>query len=389
MLDGMELVACSPDCVTGGTHETRQQIGARIIFDGTRWTTWQPNGVRMIYESLVSAPADAYEWLLTKVIDTHGNTVTYEHDCPNHCFFTKVTYGSTTAVCGGPDQPACKAGAEIRFYLEQRDDVPTYPTGRTTKQIRQRVRSITVRMDDTLVAAYRLKYDSSGLTGNSVLRTVQRFAGDATVDDTGNITAGATDPMPPTTLSVASSTTPNTKWTLATSPDSGPFTTATPIGANVNFPIIDMAVPGSQVYSSGPSPLYGDFDGDRRTDVAAWRVPPVHGCSSFRTQLASQAIGKLVLQEIPAGLHKQCPQTGYVADLNADGADDIVMMNGPGPVARAISNRNGTFSIEDTFYENVPWETGVEQCTSGDFNADQLGDIACLYTECTGLASHG
>ena len=406
-LDGIELVACTPNCVTGGTHETQQQSYARIVFDGTKWTMWRPNGVKMIYESLEAAPADAYEWLLTQVIDTHGNTVTYEHDCPNHCFFTKITYGATTAACGGQSQPECKAGAEIRFYLEQRPDVPTYPTGRTTRQVRQRVRSISVRMDNTLVAAYRLKYDQSGLTGNSVLRTVQQFAGDATVGETGDnagiIAAGATPPMPPTTLKVASSATADAKWTLAPSQTSGPFST-TAAGANHDFPVISMSVPGDfdhyrqdETEISVPSPLLGDFDGDRRTDVAAWRVPPLHTCSVLQTQLASLTSGHLVRTDIPSELHggltgNRCPRTGYVTDLNADGADDILMMNAWGWVARAISNRDGTFSIEKAYYQSPPWKSPFpgsipawkkkpKKCTTGDFNGDQLGDIACLYSD--------
>jgi hypothetical protein len=130
LLDGSELVACAPNCRTGGTHETYQQSFERFRFDGVRWTRWQRDGVELIYESTDTAPVQTFQWALARVTDTHGNTVTYEQDCSGHCYPAHVRYAASTAACGGQGQPACKAGAEIRFWYEQRSDIAAYPTGK-------------------------------------------------------------------------------------------------------------------------------------------------------------------------------------------------------------------------------------------------------------------
>ena len=69
VVDGEELVSCAPDCVTGGTHETRKQSYDRFVFDGKAWTRWYRDGTRLVYEP--DSPAgDAYQWSLTRVADT-------------------------------------------------------------------------------------------------------------------------------------------------------------------------------------------------------------------------------------------------------------------------------------------------------------------------------
>lgn len=49
LVDGEELVACAPDCPSGGTHETRKRDFVRTSFDGKMWTRWRPDGVRLEY----------------------------------------------------------------------------------------------------------------------------------------------------------------------------------------------------------------------------------------------------------------------------------------------------------------------------------------------------
>src|SRR5262249_24748787 len=162
----MRLLACAPHCRTGGTHETRRQSFERFVFDGTTWTRWRRDGVKIVYETPNETPATAYRWSLARVVGTHGNTVTYSQDCPNHCYLGRITYAASGTPCGAAGQPACKAGADIRFIYEPRRDIVTYPTGKGTAQIRQRLRTIEVRMDDHLVAAYALEYATNPVTEN-------------------------------------------------------------------------------------------------------------------------------------------------------------------------------------------------------------------------------
>jgi hypothetical protein len=82
----------SPSCTSGGTHSTEIESYERIAFTGSgaasRWTITDKRGTRRIYApTYATGPgpdgawgtADDLEWKwsLVQVIDTHGNTVTY------------------------------------------------------------------------------------------------------------------------------------------------------------------------------------------------------------------------------------------------------------------------------------------------------------------------
>lgn len=388
MIDGAELIRCAPNCHTGGTHETREQTFNRIIFDGTTWNRWQRNGVRLVYETH-EVPASAYEWSLTKVIDTHGNTVTYQHDCPNACVIDRITYASQTAGCGNPGQPACKAGALIRFYYEARPDPVTYSTNKGTRQIRQRLRTVEVRMDDQLVNAHQLQYDVSISTGNSVLRSVQKFGNDASISPSGSVTAGPTTPTPPVSMRTASTGALSPKW--QENPTNWPYAITSPPGQK-DFPAQTMSLPGN-AYSFRPdgeddlsrTPLLGDYDGDGRIDAASWRRSMVGGlCSPLYVRLASRPGGAPTSTPSEA-----CPETGYVTDLNGDAADDLLLMSSEGSISQAISKRDGTFLLKPG-YTKAPW-TGVKdrQCASGDPNGDDNGDLLCVYHKIGSLPELG
>jgi RHS repeat-associated protein len=365
LVDGMELVACAPNCQTGGTHETRQQSFERFVFDGTTWTRWRRDGVKLVYEVPNEEPTSAYRWLLARVVDTHGNTVTYGHDCAGHCFVDRITYAAALSACGEPGQPTCKAGAEIRFYYEPRHDIVTYATGKSTVQIRQRLRTVAVRMDGHLVTAYALRYATNPSTGNSLLRSIQQFPSDADVAADGTVTAGPTLPPPPTTFTTASMSAPQPQWT--TGATSGvPITS---VSGQPNFSAVTTSIRGTggrlgiDGYITPRSPLYGDFDGDGRVDVAS-------GTSS--NCFVRLGIDPHEGVKTTSG---KCDGNAYVIDLNGDGADDLLL---PG-LRQAVSKRDGTFAIKAkptaTPWGNAPFK----QCATADLNGDDLGDLACVY----------
>jgi RHS repeat-associated protein len=375
LVDGEELVSCAPDCVTGGTHETRKQSYDRFVFDGKAWTRWYRDGTRLVYEP--DAPADdAYQWSLTRVTDTHGNAVIYAQDCPSHCSPSEITYAAGTKECGQSGQDPCKPGAAVRFHYEIRPDVIAYPTGRATRQVRHRLRTIEVRMDGHLVTAYALGYIVSRSTGNSVLRSLQQFPADASVSPDGTVTAGATEPLPPVAFSTASTGLPEPEWIAGIVP-AGLAMPSPP--DNADFPQVATSIPGDILTGQDDeetdrSPLYGDFDGDHRIDAASWNVLKT-GCSPLYVRLAARPQGDPVKTSSLG-----CGPTGYVIDLDGDGADDILAMSRTGGLRKLLSHRDGTF-IEQLLNVAEPWfgATVPRHCGSGDVNGDQLGDLVCVY----------
>ncbi|MDP4510323.1 FG-GAP-like repeat-containing protein [Nonomuraea turcica] len=384
LLDGQELVRCTPGCATGGTHETRVQSHERFVFDGESWSRWSRDGVRIRYTAQPDGPgAEAFQWSVVDQTDPHGNVVRFEWDCPNECLVTLITYAAQTENCGGAGQDPCKSGAAIRFHYELRPDVVSYPTGRATRQIRQRLRTIEVRMDDELVAAHRLGYEISPTTGNSLLRTVQHFPSDATVSADGVVTAGSTPPLPPITFTTGSAGQPAPKWTAGTIPAA---TTLSTLPGAASYPETSSTLPGNirkVPPDFGPedlrtSPIYGDFDGDYRMDAASWLVL-LSGCSTVHVRLAAHTSADTV-KTPGAG----CEPGGIVTDLNGDGADDLVTLTKTGAVRRLLSDRDGTFT-EQPPGTDPPWtgEDVPRRCAAGDVNADHLGDIVCLYGTAT------
>ena len=130
------------------------------------------------------------------------------------------------------------------------------------------------------------------------------------------------------------------------------------------------------------TPLYGDFDGDSRVDAASWLV--TSGCPSINVRLAARSAGPLAVT--PAA---GCGPTGYVADVNGDRFDDLLVMADDGTLSRALSKGDGTFTSSPQAVvtvagaaASVPWagSTVDRRCATSDFDGDQFSDLACLYS---------
>jgi hypothetical protein len=198
VLDGQELLPCaqasaSPGCLAGGTHATKQESYARIALDSatSTWTIWSRNGVRTELTPVFQVSGNTWRWGQSRVIDTHGNTVTYAWECvggsSGDCYPKSVTYGPFA----------------VTLYREtqQRPDVLSFATGGLSGlgKTRYRLGSVAVTRVGAVIRAYGLTYATSETTSRSLLQQVQAFGTDATVSQDGVVTG--TSWVPPQTFS--------------------------------------------------------------------------------------------------------------------------------------------------------------------------------------------
>ncbi len=199
-LDGDELIPCAqvagtastPSCyVPAASGETRYAARIenykRIRQTGNRWDVTASDGTIYRYETY--EPADfsqTFRWYLTKVTDTSGNYLDYAWTCNGdfECRINRIDYvnsGTTTAV------------ASVKFYVENRDDIVRYPTGKDIRKVNKRINTIEVKFGSETVRAYKLSYERSAATGFSRLTEVREF-GRPAVDASGTITGGLSLP---------------------------------------------------------------------------------------------------------------------------------------------------------------------------------------------------
>jgi hypothetical protein len=369
-IDGEELVACGSSCPSGGTHETRVRDFTRISFDGNRWVQLRPDGVRLEYDQLPLANAKGpYRWALSAVIDTHGNRVSYSHDCDGtDCYLRSIAYADGPERCTWHFDPlptrVClpgPEGARIRFYYKDRPDPVSYGTGIDLAVTTKRLETVEVRMAGELARAYALRYEESGSTGSSLLKSVQTFPSDATVSSDGTVSAGATTPLPPTVFSTASMYRgPQENWVTFGLPTKGlsSFDAAGPENPEYGHVFKDISIrnrAGSaydpqhgEVVELSSGSLPGDFDGDGRTDIAFWSMPSCSSDVHITTVLADRPKSPVETGPEPDPRNaRPCSSrlTAFSGDLNGDGIDDVMVM---GSQLRGLLGTGGGGFVESS-----------------------------------------
>ena len=196
LLNGTELVPCtanmdSPSCAAGGNYATEVESYQRIRNDpGNIWTVTQRDGTRLYFYPMASFATAALgdstvayysRWYLQRVIDTHGNTVTYDYDCTDGtvCYPKAITYGNYGY-----------AAYQVKFNLEDRPDHILMANGRTISRTAKRVRSVKVTANGATASAYALYYEQAPGSNNSRLKYVYRYGTDAVIDAGGTVASG-------------------------------------------------------------------------------------------------------------------------------------------------------------------------------------------------------
>ena len=278
-MDGQRLVLLSGTYgADGAQYRTEVETFSEIISHGTAGNgpAWfevhTKSGQIMQFgnstDSLVLAQgtSTARSWALNKLSDTKGNyfTVTYTNDTTNgQAYPIEIDYTGNTAASLSPNN-------KVQFAYATRPDIaPQYQAGSLSKT--------TVRLTDvktyagaTLIADYKLSYQTSAATSRSILASVQLCDGSSPANC-----------LPATSLS----------WE----------------GQSI--------LPGSVGFApgwGGYSITTGDFNGDGTTDILA--CPSSGTCNLYYVNGASLTAGT-------------SPGWGgyqiFAADFNGDGKTDL------------------------------------------------------------------
>jgi RHS repeat-associated protein len=343
LLDGMELIPCaqaatSPGCAAGGTHAPRIENYARISLSGNVWTVWGRDGVKLTYTAVLTPAFDTFRWALSSVVDTKGNTVTYSYwaDGYDEVYLDSVTYGNF----------------QVKLYRETRPD--PYDRGIGFGRVirtRYRLKTVDVTVSGSAIRAYALTYVTHAVSGQSVLRSIQQYGKDRTLDGNGGVTGGTTVPaMTLTADAGAAGFAAGAAW-AAYSPVSGKV-------------------------------RIGDFNGDGRPDLL------VAGADYSFLVYVNNGAGFNAGVSWHAAVPALPPLSGFfwpqvVGDLNGDGKDDLVVsyMQGGSTTYFHVMLSTGASFGDLTQWGYLPYNCSLAMPSAGpmDLNGDGKTDLICTY----------
>jgi RHS repeat-associated protein len=210
VFDGQDLV---PDTSMGGGYSTRIKNYTRIVFNSSSntWTVTGTNGNVATLSPVYTTSLGTLSWGLTSVTDPKGNTVSFGWWCDGspalQCYPSTVSYNGTA----------------VTLYRGSRPDPISFANGSgTLGQTNYLLKSIDVQVGGGRARSYALGYRTSPGSGRSLLATVTQYGRDATVDSSGNVTAGSS--LPATKYSY---TAPTPAWSASNLPVSQGFAVTT------------------------------------------------------------------------------------------------------------------------------------------------------------------
>lgn len=420
-LDGNDLIPCagaaagspialSPSCKYAlpaplVAFTSRIETFQRIAFDpapagGGQWLVWERDGTRRRYEP---SPATGI-YLLAEVRDTVGNAVSYSYMrtalSPGHDYPNQILYNQTA----------------VTFHWEARPDTIGIAQQGGKGFVSRRLLSIDVQVEGQRARAYGLEYAAAPVSGRSSLVKVTQYGRTAQLDAAGK-PSGPSLPAASLKYDAPAGT---AQWQTARTAFNTVVTPTTPTLRN-QFPFAADAV----TFAVDSGFVVGDFDGDGRSDTLAYSVvkdPTVFGTNGEATsrpahvethvRLATQdsVPGQLAFEAASSWTFDEPPLDGrerlvrlWVADVNGDGLDDLVVMSwrpfsstaNYGALVltlnTALSTGKGTFVWARNGFVDTPWITNVvwgprnifaedsPLCTPGDFNGDGRADFACTF----------
>ncbi|MEV8372778.1 RHS repeat-associated core domain-containing protein [Kribbella sp. NPDC056861] len=344
-LDQQELVPCaqgsvSPSCTSGGTHSAKNETFTKIALTGTgaasRWTVTAKDGTRWVYAPVLATATDSvYRWGVVQVVDTKGNTVTYNWATNLYAccweYLDSITYNNTT----------------VKFHYAERTDTDVKAMGNgALRTVRGRIKTIDVRVGDDRVRAYKLTYTPSAATARSLLAEVQQFGKDAVLDATGTVTGGTAMPAVKTTYQA-----------------------------------------GAPAFVSGPDKIFSgnwsgtkyfsmDINGDGKTDML--QLWPVFGSYQRKVWLSDGTDFALVSTD---GAMSNAENTRFLpGDFTGDGKSDLLEIHAWGlGMRQRLWISNGTSFTQGPDVMSAGRNDVNTRFTPMDINGDGRTDVLELY----------
>jgi len=348
-LDGAKLIG---NTSLGGTHVTQHMSYQRIQEDTTnnRWYIWEKDGTKKTYAPIyiarnLSNPGfnDVCRWGLSTVQDPEGHIVTYNywHDAQSDAngdgnwYLDNITYNGYT----------------IKLWRQSRPDIIAFAAGLSMGCTRYRLQTIEVKVGGSDRCAYTLAYATSGNTNRSLLSSIQEYGSDVTLSSSGIVTGGTS--LPARTLSYFNPT-GSGYWTHDSDGDIGSW--------NTLFQDIS-----------------GDVNGDGKDDLI--RIHN-YGSSVARAQVyLANGTGYTYTSDVDVGSWNTSIRT-YAADINGDGAVDLVRIYQSGTTTTAkaqvyLGNGKGGFTLAWDASIGT-WNTNTQD-TFVDVNGDGKADLVRIH----------
>ncbi|WDP90450.1 MAG: VCBS repeat-containing protein [Desulfobacter sp.] len=297
--NGEEIFPVSVDANGYGTYRPEKQQAFSVIEFKTdnSWSVTLKNGTVQEFGPAPETRQDnshgTFQWLLSSVLDTNGNTLTYSYiKDQGQVYLSAIQYLNYYTVA---------------FYYENRPDPIINYSSNARVVTAKRLKTVAIFSNVDQIRAYGLAYTPSANTGRSLLTQITRYGSDYSLDAANQITGGSS--LPPTQITYA-----HDRASLA--PSSGP--------------ISDLAM-GQGFTNTYVHPMVtGDWNGDGKTDLGRAGASSVDFYISGNNEF--QAMDSLFDLSEGQGYTNANTNPVLTGDWNGDGKTDIGRVGNSGMV---------------------------------------------------------